>query len=148
MKRLFIYSFFFCKRSLRFSKYLFPDLSKLRPASKPLLTFSWCDWSLKPSIGKFGYLLQILFVMSTTNTQFKWIFVFPHKPSYPSNALHWVQKRSGQCSIAYLFNKVSFSDEVCHTLNFMPFSYSYETSLTYGYLISPMKMRSIWQGKT
>ena len=26
--------------------------------------------------------------------------------------------------------------------------YSYETSLTYGYLISSMKMRSLWEGKT
>ena len=26
--------------------------------------------------------------------------------------------------------------------------YSYETSKTYGYLISPMKMRSFWEGKT
>ena len=26
--------------------------------------------------------------------------------------------------------------------------YSYETSLTNGYLISPMKMRSLWEGKT
>ena len=26
--------------------------------------------------------------------------------------------------------------------------YSYETSLAYGYLISPMKMRSLWKGKT
>ena len=37
------------------------------------------------------------------------------------------------------------------TISKLPYlcsTYSYETSKTYGYLISPMKMRSFWEGKT
>ena len=42
---------------------------------------------------------------------------------------------------------IGFNSSQCNLTKFSPLMYSYGHLLTYGYLISPMEMRSLWEAK-